>query len=136
FTLTSATPSCSGSSPQITLNWTASSGVATYDVYRNGTLYSSGIPAGTLSFLNTGSNVTAGTTYTYFIRARNATGTTDSNSLQATAPNNCGGTLPGAFTLTSATPSCSGSSPQITLNWTTSSGVSTYDVYRNGSLYS
>ena len=134
FTLTSATPSCSGSSPQITLNWTTSSGATTYDVYRNGSLLSPGVPAGTLSFLNT--SVTAGTTYTYFIRARNTTGTTDSGSLQATAPNSCGGSLPGAFTLTNATPSCSGSSPQISLNWTTSSGATTYDVYRDGSLLS
>ncbi len=136
FTLTSAAPACSGTSPQITLHWTASSGVTTYDVYRNGTLYSPGVPAGTLTFLNTGSNVVAGTTYSYFIRAKNATGTTDSNTLQAKAPTCSGGTGPGAFTLTSATPACSGTSPQITLNWTASSGVTTYDVYRNGTLYS
>jgi len=136
FPLVSATPSCSGSSPQIRLTWTASTGVTTYDVYRNGSLYSPGVPASTLTFLNTGSNVTLGTTYTYFIRARNAAGTRDSNTLSATAPSNCGGTLPGAFTLVSAAASCSGSSPQITLTWTPSSGVTTYDVYRNGSLYS
>src|SRR5207253_1041196 len=95
FTLTNATPGCNGSSPQITLNWTTSSGATSYDVYRNGVLYSPGVPAGTLTFLNS-ANVTAGTTYTYFIRAKNATGTTDSGSLSATAPSNCGGTLPGA----------------------------------------
>jgi len=100
FTLTSATASCSGSSPQITLNWTASSGVTTYDVYRNGSLYSPGVPAGTLTFLNTGANVTLGATYTYFIQAKNATGNTNSNSLQATAPSTCG--TPTAYTLSLA----------------------------------
>jgi fibronectin type 3 domain-containing protein len=136
FTLTSATPGCNGTSPQVTVTWSASSGVSTYDLYRNGTLYSSGIPAGTLSFLNTGSNVTPGTTYTYFVRAKNTSGSTDSNSLSATAPSSCGGTPPGAFTLTSATPGCNGTSPQVTVTWSASSGVSTYDLYRNGTLYS
>ncbi len=39
---------------------------------------------------------------------------------------------PGEFTLTSAIPGCNGGSPQITLNWTTASGVTTYDIYRDG----
>ncbi len=134
FTLTSATPACSGSSPQVTLTWTAASGATTYDLYRNGTLYLGGLSSSTLSFLNTGSNVSAGTTYTYFIRARNSSGTTDSNSRSATAPT-CGVSTPGSFSLTAATPSCDGSSPQITLTWTAASGATTYDLYRNGTLY-
>jgi len=249
FSLGGATPACSGGAPRITLNWTASSGVSTYDVYRNGSLYSPGVPAGTLTFLNTGSNVSPGATYTYFIRARNASGSRDSGAVSATALSNCAGTdgasfvsetvpdgtafapgqsytktwtlrnsgttvwdsryslqyshgdagcsraaravvgtvgasgtysfsttctapsslgsfredwrlvgptgpvsvggastvwaairtvgaVPGPFALTSANPSCSGGAPRIMLEWTAASGVSTYDVYRNGSLYS
>src|SRR5438132_4554844 len=136
FTLTSATPGCNGSSPQITLNWTTSSGVVTYDLYRNGSLYVADLPANGRSFPDTGSKVTAGVSYTYFLRAKNADGTTDSGQLQATAPTNCSGTLPpDVFTLTNATPSCNGSIPQVTLNWTTSVGAINYDVYRNGSLF-
>lgn len=84
FTLT-ATPQCSGTEPQIALSWTPSAGATSYDVYRNGTLYFSGLTGTT--FLNT--LVTAGTTYTYFIRARNSAGTRDSNTVTATAPS-CG----------------------------------------------
>src|SRR5438477_11330367 len=54
FTLTSATPGCNGSSPQITLNWTTSSGVVTYDLYRNGSLYVADLPANGRSFPDTG----------------------------------------------------------------------------------
>ena len=92
FTLASAMPGCNGSSPQINLNWTVSGGVTTYDVYRDSALYSPGVPADTLSFLNKGTLVTPGATYTYFVRARNATGTRDSGPLTATAPSNCGTT--------------------------------------------
>jgi hypothetical protein len=127
FSLT-ATPECSGGSPQVRLNWTASSGATSYDVYRNGSLYYSGL-TGT-QFLNTA--VTAGTTYTYYVKARNAYGSTDSNTVTVTAPS-CGAS-PGPFSLT-ATPECSGGSPQVRLNWTASSGATSYDVYRNGSLY-
>jgi len=136
FSLQSATAGCSGSSPQITLIWTPSPSVTTYEVYRNGSLYSPGVPGGTLTFVNSGSNVTSGTTYTFLILARNAAGTTNSGSLSATAPSKCGGTPPGAFTLTSATPSCIGTNPQVALAWTASIGATSYDVYRNGTLYS
>lgn len=133
FTLTSAIPGCNGGGPQITLNWTTSSGVVTYDLYRDGVLYVDRIPALGRSFPDFGANVAPGVTYTYFLRAKNDTGTTDSGSLQGTAPSDCGGLqAPGAFTLTSATPSCNGSSPQITLNWTSSVGATNYDVYRDG----
>jgi V8-like Glu-specific endopeptidase len=81
FSLT-ATPECSGGSPQVRLNWTASSGATSYDVYRNRSLYYSGL-TGT-QFLNT--LVTAGTTYTYYVKARNAYGSTDSNTVTVTAP--------------------------------------------------
>jgi len=95
FTL-SATPGCNGGSPQIALNWTAAIGAETYELYRDGSLYSVGIPSSSQGFVNT--NVSPGATYRYFVRARNATGTTDSNTLQAPAPTTCGiaTTIPGA----------------------------------------
>jgi hypothetical protein len=134
FSLTSATASCSGSIPQIVLNWSAASGVVSYTVYRNGVAYASGISAGTQSYTNN-ANLTPGVSYTYSVQAINATGSTNSNTQSATAPSNCGATAPGAFTLSSATASCSGSSPQVVLNWGASSGVVTYTIYRNGVQY-
>lgn len=135
FTLTSATPGCNGGNPQITLNWTTSSAVMSYDIYRDGVLYVRDIPATGRSFPDTGSSVAAGVSHTYFLRAKNDTGSTDSNSLQGTAPSDCGGLqAPAAFTLTSAVASCNGTSPQIDLSWTTSVGALNYDVYRDGVL--
>jgi len=83
FSLT-LTPECSGSSSRIRLNWTASAGAAAYDVYRNGNLYFSGI-TGT-QFINSG-NITVGATYSYFVRARNSIGNTDTDTQAAVAPN-------------------------------------------------
>jgi len=69
--------------PKVQLYWTASADVGNYTVYRNGAVYVSGI-SGT-SYLNS-ANLTAGATYTYFIRASNAEGTTDSNTNTVTMP--------------------------------------------------
>ena len=80
FTL-SGTAYCNTSpppAPAVQLSWTASSGATSYDLYRNGSLYTSGL-TGT-SFDNN-ANVAAGQTYTYYVAARNATGTTQSNTI-------------------------------------------------------
>ncbi|HSD15621.1 MAG TPA: N-acetylmuramoyl-L-alanine amidase, partial [Flavobacterium sp.] len=127
FTLT-ATPECNGSTSQIKLAWTTSVNATSYDIYRNGSLYASNITGN--QFLNT--YITSGTTYTYSLKAKNATGTT----------NNSNGTLtataltcpPGNFTLT-ATPTCGGTTSTINLSWTTSANAASYDIYRNGNLY-
>lgn len=127
FTLTT-TPECNGTTSQIRLNWTASSNATAYDIYRNGSLYASDI-TGT-QFLNT--YITVGTNYSYYIKAKNATGTTNNSNgtLTATAIT-C---IPGTFTLT-ATPTCSGSASAINLTWTASANATSYDIYRNGNLY-
>lgn len=127
FTLTS-TPECNGSTSQIKLTWTTSANATSYDIYRNGALYASNMTGN--QFLNT--YITSGTSYTYSLKAKNTTGTT----------NNSNGTLtatailcpPGNFTLT-ATPSCGGTASTINLSWTTSANATSYDIYRNGNLY-
>ena len=90
FTLT-ATGLCNGdaealdaafpsNSTRIHLHWTPSSNATSYDVYRNGSLYFPDV-IGT-HFTNTNKvgssvlNVTAGTTYEYFVRANNTSGFT------------------------------------------------------------
>jgi N-acetylmuramoyl-L-alanine amidase len=130
FTLT-VTPECSGTgSPRNKLSWTASSNATAYNVYRNGVLYASSISGTT--YTNTA--VTTGTTYTYYVKAKNATATqtTNSNGTQTVVALNCA--APGAFTI-SAIAECSGITSRINLTWTASTNASSYDVYRNGSLY-
>jgi fibronectin type 3 domain-containing protein len=133
FSLT-LTSECGGTSPQIRLNWTTSSDASTYDVYRGGTLYQSDLTDN--QFIDTSIVAGGGTGsgYTYFVKAKNSDGTTDTTPQSATAPTGCGIEPPGDFSLT-LTPECSGSTSQIRLNWEPSSGVSTYDVYRGGTLY-
>jgi len=130
FTLT-ATPECNGTTSQVKLTWTASSNATSYDVYRNGAIYASGLTGTT--YTNTA--VTAGTAYTYSIKAKNAgtTQTTNSNGTLSVTALECN-PIPGAFTLT-VTPECSGTSTRNKLTWTASANATLYDVYRNGALY-
>ena len=95
FTLFTPTKDCPGKVPAIHLNWSASTGADHYDLYRDGSLYPAGAGNTTTSFTNTGSNVSFGATYSYFVRAVGSTGlTTDSNqvSTQTTCVVTVGGT--------------------------------------------
>ena len=76
FTLSEAIKS--GDQIMNRLSWTASSGVVSYAVYRNGVFY---FQLGTLGTFFNNTDVVSGTTYTYFIRATNGAGSTDSNSI-------------------------------------------------------
>ena len=76
FTLT-ATATCSGTTSAINLTWTTSANAASYDIYRNGNLYASDVTATT--FLNT-YLITAGTTYTYYVKAKNSIGTINNSN--------------------------------------------------------
>ena len=86
FTLT-LTPECSGTTSQVRLNWGTSSGATSYDIYRNGALYAAGV-TGT-QYINT--SVTAGTSYSYYVQAKNSYGATNNSNgtLSATAPTGC-----------------------------------------------
>ncbi len=132
FTLSNDPPVWDASipGPKVQLNWTPSTDVGNYSLYRNGSVYVAGI-AGT-SYLNS-ANLIGGATYTYFVRASNADGTTDSNTVSVTmpdapitqpppvpspsAPGDANG--PGS-TLTSLTP---------TLSWAAASTATGYGVY-------
>ncbi|MCB9000531.1 MAG: M4 family metallopeptidase [Bacteroidales bacterium] len=117
-----------------TLSWTASTdnvGVTGYDVYKNGSFLASSTST---SYSVTG--LTAATTYTFYVKAKDAAGnvsaasSTVSVTTQAasdteapTAPTNLA-----ASSITQTT---------ATLSWTASTdnvGVTGYDVYKNGSL--
>ncbi|MET0945492.1 MAG: N-acetylmuramoyl-L-alanine amidase [Flavobacterium sp.] len=130
FTLT-ATAECVSTTSRVNLTWTASANATGYDVYRNGVVYASNV-AGT-QYINTA--VTAGTVYTYSVKAKNTTATqvTNSNGTLSVTAVNCA--VPGAFTLT-LTPECNASATsQIKLTWTASANATSYDIYRNGALY-
>ena len=130
FTIT-VTPECSGTgTPRNKLTWTSSANATGYNVYRNGVLYASSLTGTT--YTNTA--VSTGTSYTYYVKAKNATTTqtTNSNGTQTVVALNCA--APGAFTIT-ATAECSGTTSSVNLSWTASANATTYDVYRNGSLY-
>ena len=130
FTLT-ATPQCNGITSQIAFSWTASANATSYDLYRNNVVYAANI-TGT-SYTNTA--VTAGTAYTYFVKAKNttATQTTNSNGTLSVTALDCN-PIPGAFSLT-VLPECSGTATRNRLTWTASANATSYDIYRNGALY-
>lgn len=140
--LSNETPICDHNiydAPAIRLNWNPATGATSYHVYRNGSLYEN--VATDTTFYNS-ANVTAGQTYTYYIQARNSSGSTNSNTITVNVSDNiCGGSSPakpGNFTLSNETPICDTSYPEgpaIRLNWTGSSGATSYHVYRNGNYY-
>ncbi|MDO8094802.1 MAG: peptidoglycan DD-metalloendopeptidase family protein, partial [Candidatus Brocadiales bacterium] len=105
-TLLSATPKCDGTNPGIELQWTAVSGATNYEIYRNEVLIYTTLTSGT-TFWNVG--LTTGQSYTYKVKAKNSSTTSNfSNSLTAIAPN-C--VILEAPTLLSATPKCDGTNP-------------------------
>ncbi|WP_295101906.1 PA14 domain-containing protein [uncultured Candidatus Kuenenia sp.] len=126
-----ATAECDGTASQVRLNWSAASNATSYDVYRNGSLYYSGV-SGT-QFINS-ANITSGTSYSYYVQAKNSYGSTNSNTVSATAIT-CVSNMPGSITDLTATAECDGTTSQIRLNWSAASNATSYDVYRNGSLY-
>ena len=122
----------------INLSWGASSdtggsGLAGYDIYRNGTLAAS-TNATTTTYADTTQPTTA--TVSYFVRARDNAGNVSGNSNTVTRtgtnPDTTPPTVPGTLSFTQ-----SGST--INLSWgastdTGGSGLAGYDVFRNGAL--
>lgn len=133
---TAPTLSASGTTQTTTnLSWSGATdnvGVTGYDVYRNGSLIGSTTTATT--FAVTG--LTASTTYTFNVKAKDAAGNASANSntvsVTTLAP------VPDTTAPTAPTLSASGTTATSTnLSWsgaTDNVGVTGYDVYRNGSL--
>ncbi|MFI7609136.1 discoidin domain-containing protein [Micromonospora sp. NPDC049366] len=119
---------------QVRLTWTASTdnvGVTGYDIYANGVLRTS-VSGSTLTYTDT---QPAGSTVSYYVRARDAAGNQSSNSNTVTRTGNTGDTVaptaPGNLAYTQP------ASGQVRLTWTASTdnvGVAGYDVYANGAL--
>ncbi|MEU4337534.1 CARDB domain-containing protein [Micromonospora lupini] len=120
----------------ISLNWVAStdnaggSGIAGYDVYRNGAFLQS---VGNVTTFNDTQPATA--TVSYYVRARDAAGNLSGNSNTVTRTGSGDTTAPSV----PGTLSQSTSGSTITLTWGAStdsggSGLAGYNVYRGGSL--
>ena len=110
------------SANQINLSWTAGSGATSYNLQRatvSGGPYTSVAGPASTNYSDTG--LTGGTTYYYAVSAVNAGGqSTNSAQAGATTP-----TAPPAPTGLNAT---AVSTNQINLNWTASSGATSYNV--------
>ncbi|GII31395.1 glycosyl hydrolase family 18 protein [Planotetraspora mira] len=121
----------------VSLAWNASTdnvGVTGYDVYRGGTLVTT--VTGT-SYTNTG--LTAGTAYSYTVRAKDAAGNASAATAAVTGTTQTGGgggdtsapSVPGNLRVTGTTTS------SVSLAWNASTdnvAVTGYDVYRGGTL--
>jgi sugar lactone lactonase YvrE len=83
--------------PKVQLHWTESEDVVTYTLYRNGAKYLDNFKGN--DFLNC-ARLTGGSSYTYYVRATNTYGFTDSNFVTVTMPS---GILPSNVTLTGIT---------------------------------
>lgn len=125
----------SQTSNSIALSWNASTdniGVASYDVYRGGTLVAS--PTGT-SYTVTG--LTASTAYSFQVRARDAAGNASALSAALSVSTRANPTDTVAPSVPSGLSSPSQTSSSIALSWNASTdnvGVAGYDVYRAGTL--
>jgi endoglucanase len=129
------TPTASGlTSTSVALQWTASTdnvGVTGYDIYQGTTLKGS---SATTSFTATG--LTAATTYSFTVRARDAAGNTSAASGPVSVttlppqPDTAPPSIPG-------TPTAIPASTSVALQWTASTdnvGVTGYDIYQGTTL--
>ena len=113
----------SGTSDQVDLSWTGSTGATGYDVYRGGTKVTATPISGTTYH---DSGLAPSTTYSYTVTARNTSGESGPSNTATVTTNAPAATPPGAFTLTAT----AASATSIRLSWTASAGASSYSVFR------
>ncbi|MGO8673986.1 MAG: choice-of-anchor tandem repeat GloVer-containing protein, partial [Capsulimonadaceae bacterium] len=110
---------------QISLSWTASTGAASYNVYRATTSGAEGTTAigtaTTTTYTDTG--LTNGVTYFYKVAAVNGGGTSPQSTEASATPV---APIPAAPTGLTATPG----NTQVSLTWTASTWATSYSIYR------
>ncbi|MGE0076680.1 MAG: M4 family metallopeptidase, partial [Bacteroidales bacterium] len=118
----------------VSLSWTASTdnvAVTGYDIYRNGTLL-----ATTTSTSYSVTGLTASTTYTFYVKAKDAAGNVSSASSTISVTTSVS-TDTEAPTAPTSLASASLTSSSFTLSWTASTdnvAVTGYNVYQDGTL--
>jgi fibronectin type 3 domain-containing protein len=118
---------------QVTLNWNASSGAATYYIKRSTTAGAEAQIATSTSTSYTDTGLTNGTKYFYVVSAYNSYGQS-ANSAEVNVTPAAPATPPAAPTGLQAT----AGNAQVTLSWSASTGATSYNVKRstnNGSGY-
>jgi fibronectin type 3 domain-containing protein/O-glycosyl hydrolase len=112
---------------QVALSWTASSGAASYNIYRSttsggegSTPYQTGVTGTTF----TDTAATNGTTYYYVVTAVNAGGESAKSSEVSAKPAVPIASAPTGLTATAG-------NGQVALSWTASSGATSYNIYRS-----
>ena len=113
----------------VSLNWTGSSGATSYNVYRgtsSGGESSTPIATGLTGTSYTDSSVSNGTTYFYKVAAVNSAGTSGQSNEASATP-----TLPVPPAPTNLT--ANGGNATVSLTWSSSSGATSYSVYRGTS---
>jgi fibronectin type 3 domain-containing protein len=120
--------------PAVRVEWHSVQYATSYDVYRNGTLFYSTHGGADLYDLDV--YETPGVAVTYFVIAKNAAGTSTSNSVDVTVPADiCVTAPPVAVLAANATCGILTHTPVVSLTWTNVPGVQGWQVYRNGSPY-
>ncbi len=110
----------------VTLTWTASTGAATYNVYRGATAggeAATAVATGITATSYTDTGLTNGSTYFYKVAAVNTGGTSAQSAEASATPSAPVPTAPTGLTATAG-------SASVTLTWTASTGAATYNVYR------
>src|SRR5208283_1152785 len=116
-------------SGSVTLNWTAPSNATSYNVYRGtsaGGESTTAIATGITATAYSDTGLTNGTKYYYKVAAVNGGGTSALSAEASATPEPSAPAAPTGLTATA-------SSGSVTLNWTASSGATSYSVYRGTS---
>jgi fibronectin type 3 domain-containing protein len=129
--------SCDGNTPAVYLEWTRSSGATSYELVRDDGQHT--IMALATSTFDT-NVVTGGPAHSYFVRASDGSGTTDSNTVTAAPYATACSPPPAPFTITGKA-ICFPGDPNHTMNpaekldWHSALYATSYDIYKNGAFY-
>ena len=119
-------PSATATANSVVLSWTAVADADSYDIQRwdsaGGWLPT---PINQTETSYTDSDVTLGTTYNYYVQARNAAGTSASWGTVAATPTTPALTLPGV-----PAPSATATANSVVLSWPAVNGADSYDIRR------
>jgi fibronectin type 3 domain-containing protein len=121
-------------SPAEQLDWSNARYATSYDLYKNGSFYHAIAGGGDL-YTFIGVPVVAGSTNSYYVVAKNAAGTTNSNTVTFTIPADICVTMPPVAVLSASVQCGSAHQPLVSLNWTLVPAAFGWQLYRDGTPY-